>query len=133
MQEPAFVEELVPEGSVGTKVPLGSEPSNSDEELYLRTVRRRIRYWMFRLRTEANEDRPADGLPEGLKSFYEDSEHFDGWENFATTWDVTEQNPLVTTWRFQSVEEEYEQKLEAEIRKAEIEARKRRRRAKKEK
>ncbi len=132
MREPSFVERLVPEGSVGRKVPLGSTPEGVQEELYLRTVRRRIRYWLFRLRTEANDGNAAEGIPRGIRRYYEKADHFDGWENFGTTWDLDDDNPLQTRWRFQSVEEEYEEKLRAEFRRLEIEARQRRRRAAKE-
>lgn len=118
MEYPAFVGELVPEGSV-------------PERLYERTVRRRIRYVASRLYTEANDGAPMDDIPEGFLEHFEDQEWFDGWENWGVTWDLgeldSEEGPLAAVPRWLSIHEEWDEVIRGELQVNEIEARKRRR------
>jgi len=52
-------------------------------------TRRQLRYWLFRFKTETEEDGvSAEGSPEGLREKFEDMEWFQGWANFGITWDV---------------------------------------------
>jgi hypothetical protein len=131
-KQPAFVEQIVPVGSVR-------------ESLYWWQVRRKVRYFCFRLQTEHDPeapDRPApEDIPKGFRAFYEKQTWFDGWRNFGVTWDVGgadsdfaeakmehgSDSPLVTVPRWLSVWEENEDEIGHWVRTGEIEARKRRR------
>lgn len=112
-----FIEELVPPGSV-------------PEGVYERTVRRRVRYELSRLKTEADGGVEADP-PEGFKDFFEKQEWWDGWDNWGVTWDVgklgSEEGVLVVVPRWLSIYEEWDDVIQGELRSNEIAARKRRR------
>ena len=110
---PEWAEELVPE-----TVPV------QYRELKLRKV---LRYWCFRLQTEATEGTPATGIPEGLKSHYEQQEWFDEWENFGVTWDVEEGDLFLTRPRYVSVHEEWDAVLQQQLQEDKMAARKRKR------
>lgn len=130
-KQPAFVEELVPVGSIR-------------EALYWWQVRRKVRYICFRLQTQHDPeapDRKAKDIPKGFRKYFENQDWFDGWENFAKTWDVGgadsdfaeskdengSDSPLVVVPRWLSVWEENEDEVNSWVREHEIEARKRRR------
>ncbi len=114
MAKKKFVDVLVPEGSV-------------EDFLYVRQVRRKVRYWLFRLRSEAEGLGDAKGIPAGLKTHYKKQEWFDGWENFGATWDVDDEDPLTTVPRWETIHEEWDRVLEQEHRANRISARQRRR------
>ncbi len=114
-----FVKELVPDDSV-------------PQYLYDRQVRRRIRYCLFRLNTEEAEGIPVDDIPAGLKKHYESSEEFDGWKNFGVTWDVDDNDPLVTVPRYESINEAWDRQIEEDLRANRTHTRKRQRQIKKE-
>lgn len=50
-------------------------------------TRRQLRYRLYRIRT-ANTGGPGHGQTKAFREGWEGQEHFDGWENFALTWDV---------------------------------------------
>ena len=117
MEYPAFAGELLSEEEV-------------PDRLYDRTLRRRIRYVMSRLKTEADGGAEMEDVPEGFNSFFEDQEWFDGWENWGVTWDVgklKDGNFLEVVPRWLSIHEEWEDVIQGELRTNEIAARKRRR------
>jgi len=58
--------------------------------LYEKTKLRRARYWCFKLRNAAAENRkPKVDVPPDWKEFVENLHGFAGWENFAKNWDIT--------------------------------------------
>lgn len=60
-----------------------------------RMLRRKVRYWCFRFKTETEEDGAnADDAPEGLRERFEGMEWFQGWHNFGNTWDVHDEDPF---------------------------------------
>lgn len=106
-----WADKLVPEGSVR-------------EDLHTWTLKRKIRYWCYRLQAEATGGNSSKGKPAGLKPYYEKQKWFDGWENFAITWDVEADDPFTTKPRWESVHEEWERTLEEELRANKIQTRK---------
>lgn len=50
--------------------------------------RRKVRYHLYRLRTKAERIRDAEDESGPFGVFFAGQEGFDGWENFARTWDV---------------------------------------------
>jgi len=105
-------------------------------------LRKQIRYWLSRLRSEALEDKEKPDLPKGFKKFFSDQEYWDGWENWGITWDVGtpmrqpdpdnaeywSDDPLEVVPRFVSIEEEWEETIDAHVKADTISARKRQRR-----
>ena len=91
--------------------------------------RRKVRYWLFRFRTEAVEGIPANGAPEGLREYFEKYPGFIGWKAFAVSWDLphiegclrdlckcaNEIVPLTPVSRQFSVWEEWDAQLRAEV------------------
>ena len=77
--------------------------------LYGRTVKRKMRYWCFRIRHSIVEDKPIPMYPKGLKEFVESLPGFAGWKYFAVSWDITGTNPFMIVLRLQSVWEEWDQ------------------------
>jgi hypothetical protein len=49
--------------------------------------RRKLRYWCFRFKQEADGGPSSDDAPLGLRADLEAAEHFGGWENYGVTWD----------------------------------------------
>lgn len=110
-KSPKWVKGLVPEGTRENVQPL--------------VLRKQIRYRLFRLRSEAVDEIEFDDTPKGFKKFYADQKWFDGWENFAVTWDVGDPenpeprgsgDPLEVVPRYMSIEEEWEETLADHIR-----------------
>ena len=81
-----------------------------EPELQVLAIRKQVRYWLFRLKTEADGGPAAQDVPRGLRGYYKKQEWFDGWENFGVTWDVAAEDPLETWPRDESIEEEWESK-----------------------
>lgn len=50
--------------------------------------RRKIRYWLFRFRTELENGVEIDDAPKGLKKKFEKLEWFQGWANYGVSWDI---------------------------------------------
>ena len=61
-------------------------------------TKRKIRYWLFRFKTEHSGGNSAEGYPEGLKEHFELNEDFLGWDLFNESkgWDVKTNSPLET-------------------------------------
>lgn len=98
-------------------------------------TRRRVRYRCFRLRSEASEGKELpDVIPDGFKEYFEAQKWFDGWANFAVTWDVGDpmdperrgsDDPLKAVPRYLSVWEEWDEEIEAHVKSDTISTRKR--------
>lgn len=54
--------------------------------------RRKIRYWLFRFRTEATGGAPSNGAPADLRAYFEKMDGFRGWKGFAVSWDIPHVN-----------------------------------------
>lgn len=75
---------------------------------------RKIRYWLFRFRTEAEGGSISDGAPEGLREKYESHPAFEtlgGWKKFAAEWDIDPNNPDEIIPRSFSIHEEWNREL----------------------
>ena len=103
------------------------------ESLRQLLVRRNVRYRLFRLQHELTHDVPAE-VPEGFKEYFEAQKWFDGFENFGVTWDVGDpihpkprgsEDPLEVVPRYVSVQEEWEEVVDAHVKSDTIAARKR--------
>jgi hypothetical protein len=69
--------------------------------------RRKVRYWCFRKKTEADGGNSADEAPQELVDHFESLENFQGWTNFGVTWDI-DQNDFAKTYKRKfSVDEEW--------------------------
>lgn len=79
----------------------------SVEGIRLRTERKKVRYQLYRLRTEAEGKCASDSTKKFKKSF-EKQEGFDGWRQFATTWDVAMDDPNRVVSRALSEQEEWD-------------------------
>jgi len=81
--------------------------------LKARLNRRQIRYWLYKIKGSLTER--SDGtfttlpedIPSGFQESYEEQHGFDGWGNFAVTWDVELHDPEVLVSRLFSEEEEW--------------------------
>lgn len=126
MAEPTWVGKLLPEETV---------PREAVRSLMLRKA---IRYALFRLKRK-EDDGVSFRTPAGFKGFYKDQKWFDGWENFGVTWDVGDpMNPVArgsddvfeVVARYQSVNEEWDEVIEAHVKGDTITTRKRARQQK---
>ncbi len=126
MAEPKWVEKLLTEENVPR------------ESVRLLQLRRKIRYILFRLKKKEDEGVPVR-TPAGFKKFYSDQKWFDGWENFGVTWDVGDpldpkdrgsDDPFEVVARYQSVNEEWDEVVEAHMKSGTITTRKRARQQK---
>lgn len=82
--------------------------------------RRKLRYWLFRFRTEALQSVSTNGAPSGLKEFFEKLPGFTNWKEFAVRWDVPEGDPgetvpLEIVPRKFSVWEEWQATMRSEV------------------
>lgn len=82
--------------------------------------RRKLRYWLFRLREEEIQSVAADGVPGGLKSYFESLPGFTTWKEFAVRWDVPPGDPrrpvpLEIVQRRFSVWEEWQATMRSEV------------------
>lgn len=81
----------------------------SREAMTLRGKRKRVRYQLYRLKSEA-EGRCANVSEPGFKESFEDQDHlFGGWRNFSITWDVAMDDPMRIVHRRHSMAEEWEE------------------------
>ena len=81
----------------------------SDEEARLRHD---IRYACFRVQNEKGGGAKAESKHRTIAKKVEKIEGFDGWKNFAKTWDVSTPKPIVIVKRKWSVWQEWNQTLE---------------------
>jgi len=87
---------------------------------YTRLPRRKLRYWLFRFRTEAIQSVSSNGAPAGLKEHFERLPDFTNWKEFAVRWDVpqgepSEIVPLEIVLRKFSVWEEWQATMRSEV------------------
>lgn len=73
---------------------------------------RKVRYWLFRFRTECDKGVSAAEAPEGLKIKFENLEWFQGWENFGISWDVHADDCFRIVPLKQSLDDDWNQILE---------------------
>ena len=77
--------------------------------LYERTVRRKARYWCFKMmHATVDKKEVTKGSPKGFYKFVENLPGFAGWEHFAHTWDISGGNPFLIVLRLQSVWQEWD-------------------------
>jgi hypothetical protein len=76
--------------------------------MYGRTLRRKLRYWCFRIRLDEIGEKKSPPPPKGLKKFVESLPGFAGWKYFAVSWDIKGENPFMVVLRLQSVWEEWD-------------------------
>lgn len=76
-------------------VRLSTDESNRKDH-NIKQVRRQVRYWCFRFKTEESGACKADGAPKGIRKHFEDNDYFLGWKNFneSNGWDVSHTEPL---------------------------------------
>lgn len=86
----------------------------SPEGVQLRAARKKIRYQLYRLRTEAEGKASATSTKEFIKAF-ESQPLFDGWRFFATTWDVAFENPMRIVHKDKSEQEEWDEVVAAKF------------------
>ena len=73
--------------------------------------RRKVRYWCFRKRTEAEGGNTAEEAPEDLVKHFENLEDFQGWGKFGVSWDISGDDVAQTYKRQFSVDEEWQATL----------------------
>lgn len=81
--------------------------------LYNKTVRRKARYWCYKMHHAVVEERKTK--PKGPKGFYDFVEGlpgFAGWEYFARTWDLHGENPFMIVLRLSSVWQDWDYVME---------------------
>lgn len=78
--------------------------------------RRKVRYWLFRFRTELEEDGAnADDAPEGLREHFEGLEWFQGWGKFGFTWDVHEEDKFRIVPLHASLHDQWNKTIEEKV------------------
>jgi hypothetical protein len=126
MAEPKWVVKLLPEEGV------------TREAVRPLVLRRKIRYTLFRLKKKEDAGVPIR-TPAGFKKFYSDQEWFDGWENFGVTWDIGDpmdpnnrgsDDVFEVVARYQSVNEEWDEVIDAHVKSDTLTTRKRARQQK---
>jgi len=75
-------------------------------------MRHNLRYAAFRVQKELIEGIKCEKEYKDLVKPIEKMEGFDGWENFAETWDIAHPNPIVLVKRMWSIYQEHDQMLE---------------------
>ena len=86
----------------------------SPEARELRANRKKIRYQLYRLRTEAEGKNSAESKDKFRKSF-EKQPLFDGWRFFAVTWDVAFDDPNRIIHKDKSEQEEWDELVRAKF------------------
>ncbi len=86
----------------------------SEEGMLLRRTRRDVRYQLYRLRTDAEGKCATESTKEFAETF-EKQDFFDGWRNFATTWDVAYDDPYRIVHRMHSEQEEWDELVRAKF------------------
>jgi hypothetical protein len=87
-------------------------------DLVIAERRKVVRYWCYRMKTEADGGALATGAPTGLRKHFEASEWFKplgGWASFATKWDVDHPDVLTIVPRRKSVWQEWDEKLVRDV------------------
>ena len=88
--------------------------SFSTEGMELRAKRKKIRYQLYRLRTESEGKFGSDSTDEFRESF-EKQPFFGGWKFFATNWDVAFDDPMRIVHRELSEQDEWDELVAAKF------------------
>lgn len=86
----------------------------SQEAMALRRKRKKIRYQLYRLKSEA-EGKCANVSEEGFKEQFEEQTHFEGWRKFSISWDVALDDPMRIVHRYRSVLDEWDEVVAAKF------------------
>lgn len=74
----------------------------------LHQLKRRVRYYCFAMQRKASGEQDKVRVPKKMIDYFESMPQFEGWKNFAGTWDVEASNPLKIFFRNFSVHEEWD-------------------------
>lgn len=80
----------------------------SQEGLELRRARKKVRYKLYRCRTES-EGKGSSEVDEEFKQRFETQPSFDKWQFFGTTWDVSFDDPYRIVHKDKSEQEEWDE------------------------
>lgn len=83
--------------------------------LAARLERRNIRYALYCMRSKQEGKNMPEDFDYNLTDKFEKQDGFDGWKNFATTWDVALDNPYSVVSRHFSEAEEWERVVQAKF------------------
>ena len=86
----------------------------SEEGQKLRRARKKVRYQLYRLRTDAEGKCSAQSTAEFKKRF-ESNPMFGGWRFFGVTWDVAFDDPYRIVHKDISEQEEWEELIKAKF------------------
>lgn len=86
----------------------------SGEGMTLRRERKKVRYQLYRLKSEA-EGVSSSVSEESFKEKFEKIDLFDGWKNFSLTWDVAMDDPYRIVHRTHSVLEEWDEVIKSKF------------------
>ena len=78
------------------------------EVFSLLQVKRKIRYYCFAMKTNADGGDNKTIIPEQLIEFFENKREFEGWAGFGETWDVQTNDPLTIFFRDFSINQEWD-------------------------
>lgn len=84
----------------------------SPEGVTLRAERKKVRYRLYRLRTE-KAGKCSSGEKKEFREKFEKQPFFDGWQNFAVSWDVAFDDPYRIVHRQLSEQEEWDEVMKA--------------------
>jgi len=84
--------------------------------LSARIVRRESRYKLYKIRYAIDKDKKIPkAYSKKFRKSYEEQVGFDGWHNFAITWDVALHDPATVVSRMFSEAEEWERTVKAKF------------------
>lgn len=86
----------------------------SREGLEMRRRRKGVRYKLYRIRNEV-EGGCASDVDSDFKKQFEEQDDFDGWRFFSINWDVAMDDPFRIVHRVRSVNEEWEELIQAKF------------------
>lgn len=86
----------------------------SQEGLELRRARKKVRYQLYRCRTES-EGKGAAEVDDEFKKRFEEQPFFDRWQFFGTTWDVAFDDPYRIVHKDKSEQEEWDELVAAKF------------------
>jgi len=86
----------------------------SEEGMQIRAERKKVRYQLYRCRTES-EGKCGSDSEEDFKQVFESQPFFDGWRFFGTTWDVAFDDPYRIVHKDKSEQEEWDELVAAKF------------------
>lgn len=86
----------------------------SDEGMQLRAARKKVRYNLYRCRTEA-EGKCGASTEDGFRDKFESQDLFGGWRFFGTTWDVAFDDPYRIVHKDRSEQQEWDELVAAKF------------------